>query len=376
MNFSTGNSGNLLREVVIKTGKECSIEGAFCKLLGKKVAPEILVVIPNGYVMSRLEKMPRTTDLLLRMEELLESEVWNRPSQDFDIGQLNYQEYHKNLGLEIPKWAEPTQFCLSHGDPSVSNTMSREDGSLVLIDPRPPRGYVPSCRETDAARILQSFFGWENACYGEQFVNYLLPKFWKNVDFRNRALFWLAATTVRIKHLETSRENQRNRVIRWCEETYKLCFDIINEDCLILFTDGKHQYPFFIDKEDYEEVSKYKWYRTGKYITAYIYGRLHHFLLGIPSVGYEIDHQNRNRLDNRRSNIRIVPISENRHNVDLRKDNTSGIRGVMQNSTGKWHARIQVVGISIRLGIFDTKEEAREARLLAQKKFYGETFDD
>ena len=377
MGFETGNSGNKLFSSVIKIGPECSIEGAFCQFLGERVAPKIFAVISEGYVMSKLEQVPRVKDLLQRIEQLLEEEVWNRSSQDYDVGQVNYKEYHANLGLPVPDWVVPEKFCLTHGDPSVSNTMIREDGSLVLIDPRPPRGFVPSCRETDAARILQSFFGWENSCYGEQFFNYLLPRFWDDKEFRNRALFWCAATTVRIKYLEQSKENPKNNIIKWCNETKQLCFDLIEGIAIILFTD-KHKIPFIIDIADYEEVSKYKWSIHHTYVTRWDRTKLTNLLCGKAPIGLVTDHINQNRLDNRRKNIRFVTQGLNTYNSSIPSTNTSGIKGIHPKKTKsgiKWEIYFSVHGKRVWLGLHNTKEEAIIARQEAEKLFYPELYN-
>lgn len=41
-----------------------------------------------------------------------------------------------------------------------------------------------------------------------------------------------------------------------------------------------------------------------------------------------VDHNNRNTLDNRKSNLKNASKSENNRNHKLRKDSTSGISGV------------------------------------------------
>lgn len=375
MDLSTGNSGAKLIATIIKTGPECVQEGAFCKMLGEKVAPKVFAITSEGYVMSQLIKTPRTPDLLQRMEHLLETEVWNRPSQNYDVtGEMNYKEYHANLGLEIPDWAIPDKFCLTHGDPTVSNTMIREDGSLAFIDPRPPRGYVPSCRETDAARILQSFFHWEATVYDEVRIPYDLPKFWNDVNFRNRSLFWCAATTVRIKHLEESKSFLRSNVMTWCNDVKQLCLNLINGFSIVVFTD-KNKIPFIIDAEDYLYVSKSKWHINNGYV-ANSKGKLHILLLG--NAVNDWDHINQNKLDNRRSNLRDVICSINLLN---RPGWSKGkIKGVAEyydcngNYRG-WRSRIHVNGKEYFLGHFETKEEAIAARIEAEKKYYPELFN-
>lgn len=164
------------------------------------------------------------TYVLICIENLLEDRVWCHPSVDYDTtGQENYIEFHKRLGWEVPEWAIPTKFCRTHGDPTVSNCMVRRDGRIVLIDPRPPRCYVPQCREADMGRILQSALGWETAAYGIPKAEYVSPTFWFSPDVRNKAIFWCGAAAVRILHQELKREKQNTKIIQWCEETRDKC---------------------------------------------------------------------------------------------------------------------------------------------------------
>lgn len=135
-----------------------------------------------------------------------------------------------------------------------------------------------------------------------------------------------------------------------------------------------------IDSEDYERIKDYSmWVHTTK---SYVYidktinykktrHRLHRFIMNAPKNKY-VDHINMNRLDNRKSNLRLCTNSQNLANSGLRKQNTSGFKGVSKNpsttSPKKWRARIQHRFI----GYFYTKEEASRAYNREAKKIYGE----
>ena len=74
-----------------------------------------------------------------------------------------------------------------------------------------------------------------------------------------------------------------------------------------------------------------------------------------------VDHINRNKLDNRRENLRVVSHSVNAMNRDYVKKGASGVKGVTYlKSSNKWRATVYCDGI-YKLGIFNTKEEAIEA---------------
>ncbi len=74
----------------------------------------------------------------------------------------------------------------------------------------------------------------------------------------------------------------------------------------------------------------------------------------ISNVKRRIDHENRNKLDNRRGNLRLVDNRANRVNSDI-YENADGVR---QARSGRWVARIMFNGIASRLGTFDTREQA------------------
>jgi hypothetical protein len=83
----------------------------------------------------------------------------------------------------------------------------------------------------------------------------------------------------------------------------------------------------------------------------------------------QIDHINGVRDDNRINNLRVVNQQENLRNSNMKRNNTSGITGVVfSKPRGKWLARIGVGYRRIHIGYFDTLEEAAAARKEAATK--------
>lgn len=83
----------------------------------------------------------------------------------------------------------------------------------------------------------------------------------------------------------------------------------------------------------------------------------------------EVDHIDGNGMNNAWSNLRRVTHQENMKNRKLTKVNANGFPGVSKRPSGRWRARIKVDGNEIQLGTFDTYDEAKEARLIAHKKY-------
>jgi hypothetical protein len=123
-----------------------------------------------------------------------------------------------------------------------------------------------------------------------------------------------------------------------------------------------------VSPEDYDRVMKYRWSywsktnkNTGK-ITEYVNGyidkentiMLSHFIMGKPAKGYVVDHISRDRLDNRRENLRFATLSQNAQNTE----NMGGIsmyRGVIYiRSVDRWRASSS----DRHLGHFLTDREA------------------
>lgn len=135
-----------------------------------------------------------------------------------------------------------------------------------------------------------------------------------------------------------------------------------------------------IDDEDFEKVSKYKWYcnnygyavRTERTSDKRIVHWLHRFILNCPDH-MEIDHINHNPLDNRKSNLRVCERKENCRNIRTPTHNTSGYKGVsLSQNKKRWRAYICRDNKQIGLGTYNTKEEAALAYNKKAIEIFGE----
>lgn len=143
-----------------------------------------------------------------------------------------------------------------------------------------------------------------------------------------------------------------------------------------------------VDDEDFEYLNQWKWQINKGYAT-----RIHHIAVidrkqkvrlmsmhrevlrnnGLEIEGFDIDHINRDRLDNRKENLRIATRSQNNMNSKIPVNNTSGFKGVSWHKQNKkWYARISVNRKVHRLGFFSDKMEAVKKYDQAMIKYFGE----
>jgi hypothetical protein len=138
-----------------------------------------------------------------------------------------------------------------------------------------------------------------------------------------------------------------------------------------------------IDVEDHPLVDGFNWFAKPDKSNFYAartdrsYGqqrtiRLHRWIMDAPP-DMQVDHKDGNGLNNRRSNLRLATNEQNQFNQRLRKDNTSGVKGVVWDAYHeKWHARIAVHSRLRHLGRYSSIEDAREAYARASAVFHGE----
>ena len=119
----------------------------------------------------------------------------------------------------------------------------------------------------------------------------------------------------------------------------------------------------YVSEEDYANVMTQKWHKHNK--LGYVCGKnimLHQFILGKAQDGYCIDHSNGNRLDNRRSNIRFISLSENSRNKQKKEGTTSQYIGVTLSTTANtWRVFCKINNIRNHIGSFKDEKEAAKA---------------
>lgn len=146
------------------------------------------------------------------------------------------------------------------------------------------------------------------------------------------------------------------------KNTYHITFNHCSQKCII-------------DMDDLNRVKEHGWV-----VTKMGYARsnrkknkvlMHRLVLNYYGKK-SIDHINGNKLDNRKSNLRICSQGENIQNAKTRKDNKSGFRGVSwHKQSKKWFAVISFNKKRFSLGYFGNKTDAAKVYNEKALELYG-----
>lgn len=153
---------------------------------------------------------------------------------------------------------------------------------------------------------------------------------------------------------------------------------------LLDISTSKHKNVYtIVDDEDFEYLSQWKWHisdsgyavrtkhqriKKNKYGSKII--RLHIVVNKTPENMFT-DHINRNKLDNRKCNLRTVTKSQNGFNVACSRNNKTGCTGVHFDTwSQKWRAEMKLRGKKITLGRWDSLSDAIKARKEGEIKYH------
>lgn len=140
-----------------------------------------------------------------------------------------------------------------------------------------------------------------------------------------------------------------------------------------------------IDLEDYERVSRSKWYASPGGKNLYVHATslkhlakhhklLHAYILRV-KPGERVDHINGDTLDNRKQNLRVVTAAQNAQNSrrPTFPGKTSRFKGVSwSRHDGLWLASITANGETHALGRYSNESDAAVAYDEAASKLHGE----
>lgn len=138
--------------------------------------------------------------------------------------------------------------------------------------------------------------------------------------------------------------------------------------------DGSIKAMTKVSLEDADYLNRHRWKLTAKgYAQREMYDgtqwrsvRMHRAIMDLP-IGdpRQVDHINRDKLDNRRENLRIVTSAEQRQNVPAR-GGSSPYRGVFRHSDGNWWGRVGETYV----GYYADERECAAAVLDARRRLY------
>jgi|11_taG_2_1085331.scaffolds.fasta_scaffold41009_1 hypothetical protein len=128
-----------------------------------------------------------------------------------------------------------------------------------------------------------------------------------------------------------------------------------------------------IDIEDIDTISKYSWsISTSLYARNRTLWMMHRFIMNCPNWMY-IDHINNDKLDNRKSNLRVCTHQENDMNRRSRISSTSKYKWVyFYRAYKKWSVNITYKWKRIHIGYFKNEDEAGMAYDKKAKELFWE----
>lgn len=188
-----------------------------------------------------------------------------------------------------------------------------------------------------------------------------------------------------IKGLCTKHYTQIRRYGRTFEYSYRdkiNHIEILEDHAEVYLIDRNNEVcgKALIDIEDIEKVKFIKWSRSDLQRSTYYaisnnkqWSKMHRLIMNVTDRDIVVDHINHNGLDNRKCNLKICTNSQNICNCKTPKNNKSGCKGVYwAKDKNKWTVQVSVNNKTKYIGRFTNYEDAVQARLEAEKQYYGE----
>jgi hypothetical protein len=167
--------------------------------------------------------------------------------------------------------------------------------------------------------------------------------------------------------------------LRAGQQSGRACFIMGSQMKEIPLTHGK---VAIVDDEDFDSLSKYKWYlHSDGYAARTSHNPdiskrrplLMHRIINETHALMQTDHINGNRLDNRRSNLRTCTSRQNHWNTQSLRGRAKykGVR-IRKNKCNQFLAAIRFMGKDTYIGVFPVAEDAARAYDKKATDLFGE----
>ena len=165
------------------------------------------------------------------------------------------------------------------------------------------------------------------------------------------------------------------------DEDYRIM--VLNDTTMKVFRDGRihtfhNRRKTWVDRKFRLRKDGYFDFGTGShsketYQHHTVHGVVALCYLGEKPDGYQVDHINNIRTDNRLENLQYISLIDNdRKRLNYKVGQP--IKGYSITKYGRFRARLIHYGKHIDLGTYDTEEEARQAYIDGKLKYHGIQF--
>lgn len=217
---------------VLKLTPQAKSQAQLMNILGPKICPRIIQTTKDYYIMEKLDQpnLPHLFSPLIigeihKILRILHTQPAHSHNNNWKILLRDFlKQWRQHAIIEIldDLYKEDEAPVLIHGDPTLANVMYREK-QLLLIDPVTPRGKIPSLREVDYGKMLQSVLGWEAAFLKLPYkLDRLLDPVLQEIPvaLHEKAWFWGAVNIIRL----FPRAQKRPDIVSWGKARINFCW--------------------------------------------------------------------------------------------------------------------------------------------------------
>lgn len=168
-------------------------------------------------------------------------------------------------------------------------------------------------------------------------------------------------TSSHIRKMESCGCNRTIKINEYNRNHRKKNKIVVDGDIAYIYLSRSNKFAI-IDKEYVEKVQDYTWRVAKGYAATFVNRKIiymHHFIVG-KVEGKEVDHKNRNRLDNRKCNLRHLTHLGNMQNVDVQKKSNTGVRYISKLYNNTYRVVVPYNRKKYSVGTFKTIEQAKQ----------------